>query len=218
VTNGLDGSRGRTRVRRLPEKQIDDRAALHEILDAARVAHVAIADTDGQPYVLPVAFGRDGDDVIVHGSTGSRLFRTLATGEPSCFTVTLLDGLVLARSAFESSMHYRSAMVLGSCEVVPEDDVLRCLHVLTEHLMPGRWAQLRPPTVKEIAATMLLRLPLLEWSVKVSDRWPDDPPEDLAEPVWAGVLPITSTFGTPLPAPDLTPMIEPPDYVAQWVP
>ena len=218
MTNGLDGSRGRTKVRRLPEKQIDDRAALHQILDAARVAHVAITDADGQPYVLPVAFGRDGDFVIVHGSTGSRLFRALAAGEPTCFTVTLLDGLVLARSAFESSMHYRSAMVFGSCEVVPDDDVLRCLRVLTDHLMPGRWAQLRAPTVKEIAATMLLRLPLLEWSVKVSDRWPDDPPEDLSEPVWAGVLPITSAFGTPLPAPDLTHAIEPPDYVAQWVP
>ncbi len=218
MTNGLDGSRGRTKVRRLPEKQIDDRAALHQILDAARVAHVAITDADGQPYLLPVAFGRDGDYVIVHGSTGSRLFRALAAGEPTCFTVTLLDGLVLARSAFESSMHYRSAMVFGSCEVVPDDDMLRCLRVLTEHLMPGRWAQLRPPTVKEIAATMLLRLPLLEWSVKVSDGWPKDPAEDLSEPVWAGVLPITSAFDTPLPAPDLRHTIEPPDYVDQWVP
>ena len=109
-------------------------------------------------------------------------------------------------------------MVLGSCEVVPDDDLLRCLEVLTEHLLPGRWGELRPPTVKEIAATMLLRLPLLEWSVKVSDGWPDDPPEDLAEPVWAGVLPITSAFGTPLSAPDLTPAIEPPPYVDQWLP
>ena len=218
MTNGLDSSRGRTKVRRLPEKQIDDRAALHQILDAARVAHVAITDADGQPYVLPVAFGRDGDHVIVHGSTGSRLFRGLAAGEPTCFTVTLFDGLVLARSAFESSMRYRSVMVFGSCEVVPDADALRCLRVLTEHLMPGRWVQLRRPTVKEIAATMLLRLPLLEWSVKVSDGWPGDPPEDLSEPVWAGVLPITSAFGAPLPAPDLSPAIEPPGYVDQWVP
>ena len=150
--------------------------------------------------MLPVAYARDGEHVIVHGSTGSRLFRALADGVPTCFTVTILDGLVLARSAFESSMHYRSAMVLGSCEVVPDDDRLRCLEVLTEHLMPGRWTQLRAPRPKEIAATMLLHLPLHEWSVKVSAGWPDDPPEDLDEPVWAGVLPITSAFGAPLDA------------------
>ena len=218
MTDSLDGSRGRTKVRRLPEKQVDDRAALYGILDAARVAHVSICDADRQPYVLPVAFGRDGEHVVLHGSTGSRLFRALADGERTCLTVTLLDGLVLARSAFESSMHYRSVMVFGACEVVPDDDTLRCLQVLTEHLMPGRWAQLRPPTAKEIAATRLLRLPLAEWSVKVSAGWPDDPPEDLAEPVWAGVLPSTSAFGTPLPAPDLTFAIEPPAYLGEWVP
>jgi uncharacterized protein len=208
----------RTKVRRLSEKQVTDRSSLNAILDAARVAHIATTDAAGQPYVLPVAFGRDGDYLLVHGSTGSRLFRALAAGAPTCVTVTLLDGLVLARSAFESSMHYRSAIVLGSCEAVPAHDVLRCFEVLTEHLMKGRWAELRSPTAKELAATTLLRMPLVEWSLKVSDGWPDDPAEDLREPVWAGVLPIESGFGTPRPAPDLEQPCDPPSYLAQWRP
>jgi hypothetical protein len=177
-----------------------------------------VTDADGQIYVLPVAFARDGDDLLIHGSTGSRLFRALAAGAPTCVTVTLLDGMVLARSAFESSMHYRSAMMFGTCEVVRADDIGRCLEVLTEHLMPGRWAELRPPTAKELAATTLLRMPLREWSVKVSDGWPDDPDEDLSEPVWAGVLPIESSFGTPVPTPDLQEHYEPPAYLKRWAP
>ncbi|MDQ1485694.1 MAG: uncharacterized protein QOJ62_1387 [Actinomycetota bacterium] len=205
----------RTRVRRLPEKQVTGRSGLDAILDAGRVAHVAVVD-DGQPFVLPVAYARDADRVIVHGSTGSRLFRSLAAGAPTCLTVTLLDGLVLARSAFESSMHYRSAMVLGRCEPIPDDDLLRSLRVLTEHLLPSRWDELRAPTSKEIAATLLLSLPLLEWSVKVSDGWPDDPPEDLGEPVWAGVVPMSSSFGKPLAAPDLTHDSAPPAYIDGW--
>jgi nitroimidazol reductase NimA-like FMN-containing flavoprotein (pyridoxamine 5'-phosphate oxidase superfamily) len=218
VTDALGDGGERTRIRRLPEKQVTDRAALNGILDAGRVAHVATTDTSGRPYVLPVAYARDGGHVLVHGSTGSRLFRALADGVPTCLTVTLLDGLVLARSAFESSMHYRSAMVFGSCRVVPDADVLRSLQTLTEHLLPGRWAQLRPPTARELAATSLLRLPLTEWSVKVSDGWPDDPPEDLSEPVWAGVVPLRSAFGTPLPAPDLRGRHDPPTYLSQWTP
>jgi uncharacterized protein len=208
----------RTRVRRLPEKQVTERSSLHAVLDAARVAHVGVTDADGQTYVLPVAFARDGEDLLVHGSTGSRLFRALAAGARACITVTLLDGLVLARSAFESSMHYRSAMMFGSCEPVPADDVERCLEVLTQHLMPGRWAELRAPTAKELAATTLLRMPIVEWSVKVSNGWPDDPVEDLSEPVWAGVVPIESAFGAPLPTPDLQETYEPPGYLAHWIP
>jgi nitroimidazol reductase NimA-like FMN-containing flavoprotein (pyridoxamine 5'-phosphate oxidase superfamily) len=208
----------RTKVRRLPEKQVTERSALDAILDAARVAHVAVSDAVGQPFVLPVAFARDADHVLIHGSTGSRLFRALAAGVPTCVTVSILDGLVLARSAFESSMHYRSAMMFGSCELVPAGDAQRCLEVLTEHLMPGRWSQLRPPTAKELAATTLLRMPIDEWSAKVSDGWPDDPVEDLDEPVWAGVLPIESGFGAPLPTPDLREPYEPPSYLPLWKP
>jgi uncharacterized protein len=218
-----DSSQGRqpprrTDVRRLPERQVRDRAVLDVILDAARVAHIATVDESGQPFVLPVGYGRDGDHVLVHGSTGSRLFRSLALGVPTCLTVTILDGLILARSAFESSMRYRSAMVFGTCTPVPDDDLLRSFEALTEHLMPGRWAQLRPPRPKELAATTLLRLPLTEWSVKVNDGWPDDPPEDLNEPVWAGVLPIQQRFAPPLPAPDLSVATDPPRYLDHWVP
>jgi nitroimidazol reductase NimA-like FMN-containing flavoprotein (pyridoxamine 5'-phosphate oxidase superfamily) len=130
---------------------------------------------------------------------------TLAAGSPTCATITLLDGLVYARSAFESSMHYRSATILGSATKVPADEVLDAVRVLTEHLMPGRWQELRAPTRKELAATLVVALPLQEWSVKVSDGPPSDPEADLTAPVWAGVLPLRLAAGTPVDAPDLGP-------------
>jgi uncharacterized protein len=193
----------RTRIRRLPEKAVDDVAALHAILDAARVAHVAFTDESGRPVNIPTGVARDGDRLLLHGSTGSRLFRRLAAGADACVTVTLLDAMVLARSAFESSMHYRSAMVFGTAAEVRADDKPAALRAMSEAWLPGRWDTLRPPTVKELAATTVLALPLDEWSVKVSDGDPEDPPEDLDEPVWAGVLPIVTTYGAPVPAPDL---------------
>lgn len=190
----------RTRVRRVPEKSRPDRDALNAVLDASLVAHVGIVD-DGQPYVLPMACARDGDRLLLHGSTGSRLMRALADGAPCCATVTHLDGLVYARSAFESSMNYRSAMVFGQARPVP--DPLDALRLLTEHLLPGRWETLRPPTRKELAATLVLELPLQEWSVKVGDGPPEDDPADLTAPVWAGVLPLALQAGEPVDAPDL---------------
>jgi nitroimidazol reductase NimA-like FMN-containing flavoprotein (pyridoxamine 5'-phosphate oxidase superfamily) len=206
----------RTRVRRLPDKQAGDRAALDAVLDAGKVAHVAVLDGTGHPYVLPVAHARDGDAVLFHGSTASRLFRTLADGAPTCLTVTLLDGLVLARSVFESSMHYRSAMVLGTATALEGQDKVDGLERVSEHLMPGRWADARQPSSKELAATLVLSLPLSEWSVKVSDGPPDDAAEDLDLPVWAGVLPLRAVAGTPRPAPDLrgAPLV--PAYVEGW--
>ena len=209
------GATGRTRVRRLPELAVHERAVLNAVLDAGLVAHAAMVQ-DGQPYAVPVAYARDGDRLLLHGSTGSRLFRTLAAGAPACVTVTLVDGLVLARSVFESSMNYRSVMVLGSCVPVDGEDRLAALQRLTEHLMPGRWAQARLPTAKELAATTVVALPLAECSVKVSDGGPDDPAEDLAWPVWAGVVPVEHRFGEPRPAADLHPDREPPAYLAQW--
>jgi hypothetical protein len=205
----------RTRIRRLPEKAVTDLAALYDVLDAAKVAHVAFVH-DGSPVNLPVASARDGDRLLMHGSTGSRLFRALASGTEVCVTVTLLDGLVLARSAFESSMHYRSAMVFGTTREVT--DKLAALEAMTEAWMPGRWETLRAPLGKELAATMVLELALDEWSVKISDGEPDDPPEDLDEPVWAGVLPIVATYGAPVPAPDLRGEPVVPAYVAAWTP
>lgn len=192
----------RTTIRRLPEKARSDVAALHAVLDAALVAHVAVVD-GGQPYVLPMACARDGDRLLIHGSTGSRVVRLMSEGSPVCATITLLDGLVLARSAFESSMHYRSAMVLGTATRVGPDGIVEALRVLTEHLIPGRWDRLRPPTRKELAATAVLELPLEEWSVKFGDGPPEDDPADLDAPVWAGVIPLVAVPGEPVDAPDL---------------
>lgn len=207
----------RTQVRRLPEKAVHDVTSLHAVLDAAHVAHVAVVE-DGQPFVIPMACARDGDRLLLHGSTASRLMTTLAAGGPTCATVTLLDGLVYARSAFESSMHYRSATILGSATKVPAEDALDAVRVLTEHLLPGRWDELRAPTRKELAATLVVALPLTEWSLKVSDGPPSDPAEDLAAPVWAGVLPLRLAAGTPVDAPDLGPGRPVPAYVGNVLP
>lgn len=207
------GSTTRTRVRRIPEKAVTDRAVMDAILDAGLVAHVAVVD-DGQPFVVPVGYARDGARVLIHGSTGSRLFRALADGAPTCLTVTLLDGLVLARSAFESSMNYRAVMVLGSCVELTgaeKDDALR---TISDHLLPGRWADIREPSRKELAATCVLALSLDEASVKVSTGPPDDAEEDLLRATWAGHLPLREVFGAPVPAPDNRDPL--PDYLLGW--
>lgn len=202
----------RTAVRRLPELQVDDVATLHAILDEALHAAVGF-QVDNQPFVLPMGCARDGEHLLLHGSTGSRLMRLLAAGAPACVSLTHLDGLVYARSAFESSMNYRSATVLGVATEVTGPDKLTALQVLTEHLLPGRWAELRAPLPKELAATMVLRIPLDEWSVKVSGGFSEDPPEDLAQPIWAGVVPLRQVAGTPLDAPDLGPDRPAPTHV-----
>jgi nitroimidazol reductase NimA-like FMN-containing flavoprotein (pyridoxamine 5'-phosphate oxidase superfamily) len=206
----------RTRIRRLPEKAVDDLAVLHALLDAARFAHVAFTDESGRPVNIPTGAARDGDRLLLHGSTGSRLFRRLAAGADVCVTVTLLDGMVLARSAFESSMHYRSAMVFGMTTEVSADGKVAALRAMSEAWLPGRWDTLRPPNAKELAATSVLALPLGEWSVKVSDGDPEDPPEDLDEPVWAGVLPIVTSYGEPLPAHDLRGDPDFPAEASRW--
>lgn len=206
----------RTRVRRLADKQVRDTAARDSVLDAAFVAHIAVVD-DSQPFVLPTAYARDGDRLLLHGSTGSRLFRALAAGAPTCVTVTLLDGMVLARSAFESSMRYRSVIVLGACSPLDGESKQAALRLLTDHLLPGRWDDVRPPSAKELAQTMVLSLPLIEWSLKVSDGWPDDLPEDLDRDCWAGVVPLRESWGAPMPAPDLRAGIDVPGYVEDWL-
>lgn len=209
------GSTARTTIRRIADRAVRERAALHAVLDAGLVAHVSVVD-DGQPFVLPVAYARDGERVIFHGSTGSRLFRQLADGQPTCLTVTLLDGLVVARSAFESSMNYRSAMVLGACAVLDGDDKDAALRIITEHLLPGRWGDVRQPSRKESAATLVLALPLDEASVKIREGGPEDLAEDVGLPYWAGEVPLRESFGTPIPAEDLDPSMALPDYIARW--
>jgi nitroimidazol reductase NimA-like FMN-containing flavoprotein (pyridoxamine 5'-phosphate oxidase superfamily) len=209
------GSTDRTRVRRIPEKAVEDRGTVEAILDAGLVAHVGIVDETGQPYVVPVAYARDGDRLLFHGSTGSRLFRRLAEGAPACVTVTLLDGLVLARSAFESSMNYRGVMALGRCSVLEGDDRDRAFRLISDHLLPGRWDDIRPPSRKEIAATLVLALPLDEVSAKVSDKLPEDDPQDVDRPVWGGVVPLTESFGAPV-ADERGAAYPTPSYLETW--
>lgn len=196
-----------------------ERAELDQVLDAGLVAHVTVIDQD-MPLAIPVAYARRDDEVLFHGSTGSRLFRRLADGEPTSLTVTLLDGLVLARSAFESSMHYRSAMILGTASRLSDDDELDALRVITEHLLPGRWQDCRHPSPKERAATMTLSLPIREWSLKISNADPDDAAEDVTDErfsrVWAGVVPMQETFGAPRRSGDCPADVPLPDYVKAW--
>jgi nitroimidazol reductase NimA-like FMN-containing flavoprotein (pyridoxamine 5'-phosphate oxidase superfamily) len=208
----------RTQVRRLPEKQVRDRAALDALLDAALVAHVAVVDrADGvdQPLAVPVAHVRDGDRVLVHGSTASRLFRLLAAGAPAALTVTIVDGVIVARSQFESSMRYRSAMVLGRFGALAGEEMERALATLYARLLPGLEGA-RTPSPQERRATCVLALPLAEWSLKVSDGWPDDAADDLDRPVWAGVVPLHHTWGQPQPAPDLAAGLDAPAALSDW--
>lgn len=211
----------RTRIRRQPELAQTDPKVLHAILDAGLVAHLAVVQ-DGQPFVLPVGYARRDDEVLFHGSTASRLFRLLEQGQPTCLTVTLLDGLVLARSTFESSMNYRSAVVLGVARRLSGDDELDALRCITEHLLPGRWSQARHPNAKERAATMTLALPLTEWSVKTREGEPEDLPADLVDPalreIWAGHVPLNERFGSPIPDVLATELNTPvPPYIGAWM-
>lgn len=211
-----------TRIRRIPENAVDDPEVLAAIVRGALVAHLGVV-IDGLPYVLPVACApwvrgvAEPPGLLMHGSTGSRLFRAVAAGVPVCATITHLDGLVLARSAFHSSMTYRSAMIMGSCEVLSGAQKAAALEALTDHLLPGRRAALRATTNKENAATMVLGLAPQTWSVKVGAGGPDDPPEDLTESadVWAGVVPLVTQFGEPEPD-DLASALDVPHYIDAW--
>ncbi|HWO82094.1 pyridoxamine 5'-phosphate oxidase family protein [Gaiella sp.] len=198
----------RTRVRRLPERGRYDREALEAVLDAGMVAHLGFV-ADGQPFVIPTLHARVDDEVYVHGSAASRTLRTLAGGFPACLTVTLLDGIVLARSVFEHSMNYRSVVVLGhATPVVEPDEKLAALEAFTEKLLPGRWNEARQPTAKELKATSVLRLPLDEASAKIREGGPEDGDTPDAElEVWAGHVPLVVTALEPVPDPSLRPGI-----------
>lgn len=191
----------RTTPSRHADRASHDLGAARRILAEALVGHLGFVVGGGQPVVLPVAVAPDGDQVLFHGSTGSRMFRTLATGAPACLTVTLLDGLVMARSAFESSMNYRSLVILGTAHELVGADKERALRVLTDHLTPDRWARLRPLTAKEQAATLVLALPLAEFSVKTRSGGTDEPEADQDWPVWAGQVPLRLAAGVPVHEP-----------------
>lgn len=204
-----------TRVRRLPHHQRTDRDALYEVIDGALSATLAIV-RDDRPVALPVGIGRDGDDLLVHGSTGSDFFRRIAAGVPVCVTVTHLMGLKYARSLFDSSMRYRCAVVHGVASVVPPDEKETALLALSEHLMPGRSADVRPMTPREVAATMVLRIPLAEASVKDNAGSlveVDDDGEDRA--VWAGMLPLRVVAGDPVTSPQTVAGIPVPASIAR---
>jgi nitroimidazol reductase NimA-like FMN-containing flavoprotein (pyridoxamine 5'-phosphate oxidase superfamily) len=203
-----------TELTRLREKARTDRAGLYRLLDAAILAHVGIADDNRGVVVIPTAVARDADSILVHGSTGSGWMRRAAGGGPVCVTVTELSGIVVARSAFESSFHYRSAVLFGTFTRLSGAALRRALDVLTEHFVPGRTAELRAPHNREVAATMVLRMPIREWSLKVSAGWPQDEPDDVAGDAWAGVIPLSAQQpGAPLTAPDLRPAIPVPPSV-----
>lgn len=204
----------RTTVRRRRERGSHDRAVIHAILDEGLVCHVGFTDPEGHPVVIPMAYGRRGDHLLLHGSVASRLMRRLADGAEVCVTVTLVDGLVLARSTFHSSMNYRSVVVFGRArEVTDEAGKAAALAALTEHLAPGRGADARGPTAQELAATTVLELPLGEASAKMRGGPPKDAQEDYALPVWAGVVPLSLAAGTPEPDPRLPPSTPLPDYL-----
>jgi hypothetical protein len=207
----------RTKVRRAPARGVYDRAAIDAILDEALVAHLGFVD-DGQPYVIPTLQARIGDTVYIHGSSASRAIRRLGAGIPACLTVTLVDGVVLARSAFHHSINYRSAVVLGTCTPV-EGPAQRetALRAFTERLVPGRWAEVRPPTAKELKGTRVLAMALDECSAKARTGPPVDDDEDYELPVWAGVVPLETVARAPVADPRLADGIEPSSAVAGWV-
>jgi len=202
----------RTTLRRHRERGMTDRADLYTVLDAGLICHLGVI-SGGVPMVLPTAYGRDGDTLYVHGSSANGVYGA-ADGQQVCVTVTHLDGLVCARSVFTHSVNYRSAVVFGTATMVlDEDERWQALRIITDHLIPGRWAAARQPTRKEMAATAVLSVPLTEASVKIRTGMPKDEGEDLDLDVWAGVLPVSVTFGEPEPDPLLREEIPVPAHI-----
>jgi nitroimidazol reductase NimA-like FMN-containing flavoprotein (pyridoxamine 5'-phosphate oxidase superfamily) len=201
----------------VPARAAYDRARIDAILDEGLVAHLAFA-LDGQPYAMPTLHARVGDRVYFHGSAASRAIRALSAGAPACLTVTLLDGLVLARSAFHHSVNYRSVVVLGRARPVEGPRERRvALRAFTERLVPGRWEEVRPPSPQELKGTRVLALTLDEASAKIRSGPPVEEKEDYARAVWAGVIPLRTRSDPPIPAPRLRPGAVPSAAVTEWV-
>ena len=207
----------RTRVVRDPERAVYDREAAYRILDEGFICHVGFL-VDGQPFVIPTSYGRKDGDLYIHGSAASRMLRQMKEGVAVCVTVTLLDGLVLARSVFNHSMNYRSVVVLGKATPVDDaEEKLTALRVLSEHILPGRWDDARQPNERELKATSVLRVPIDEFSAKVRTGPPIDDAEDLAFPTWAGVLPLEIKAGEAIRDPKLEPERDVPEYLRNYV-
>jgi nitroimidazol reductase NimA-like FMN-containing flavoprotein (pyridoxamine 5'-phosphate oxidase superfamily) len=206
----------RTTLKRLPQRGSYDREVVYRILDEGFVCHVGFV-VDGQPFVMPTAYGRVGDRLYIHGSAASRTLRASGGGIPVCVTVTLVDGLVLARSAFHHSINYRSVVILGVATVVATaDEKMTALRAFTEHVIPGRWDDVREPNEQELKGTSVLALPLVEVSAKVRTGPPKDDEEDMTIPVWAGELPLRITAGAPIDDSQLSVGIRPPAYITQY--
>jgi len=207
---------GRSALKRLPKRGEYGREGIYQILDEGFVCHVGFV-VEGQPFVIPTGYGRAGDTLYIHGAQASRMLRTLRDGIEVCLTVTLVDGMVMARSAFHHSMNYRSVVVFGHATVVEDRaEKWEALRALTEHLAPGRWEEVRQPSEGEMRATLVLALPLTEASAKVRTGPPADDEEDYALPVWAGVVPLRMTAGEPISDPRLSPGIEPPPHISNY--
>src|SRR6201997_3012217 len=206
----------RTRVVREPERGVYDRKTVYGLLDEAFICHVGFC-VDGQPFVIPTSYGRKDANLYIHGSAASRMLRQMREGVAVCVTVTLLDGLVLARSVFNHSMNYRSVVILGKATLVDDpEEKLTALRLLSEHILPGRWDDARQPNERELKATSVLRVPIEEFSAKVRTGPLIDDAEDLAFPTWAGVIPLEMKAGAPIDDPRLEPGRSVPAYATQY--
>jgi nitroimidazol reductase NimA-like FMN-containing flavoprotein (pyridoxamine 5'-phosphate oxidase superfamily) len=213
-----DAPSSRTRVKRLPKRGHYDAETIHRILDEGLVCHVGFV-ADGQPYVIPTAYVRDGDRLLLHGSSASRLLKAIASGADVCVTVTHIDGLVMARSAFHHSMNYRSVVILGRGRTIEEParkmEAVRCF---IEQMIPGRWEDVREPDEIEMKATLVVEVPIDESSAKIRSGPPVDDDADYALPCWAGVLPLAVASGAPVPDERLLEGVDLPDYLARYKP
>lgn len=206
----------RTRLVREADRAVYDREAAYRILDEGFLCHVGFV-ADGQPFVIPTSYGRKDDCLFIHGSAASRMLRQLKEGVPVCITVTLLDGLVLARSIFNHSMNYRSVVVLGKATLVEDPaEKIEALRLLSEHIIPGRWADVRQPNERELKATSVLRVPIEEFSAKVRKGPVVDDEEDYSVPTWAGVVPLEMVAGKPIADGRLDPTHEVPSYARHY--
>jgi len=205
-----------TRLKRLPQRGSFDRATVNAILDEAFICHVGFM-VDGQPFVIPTSFARAGEQLFIHGSAASRMLGSLSKGIPVCVTVTLVDGLVLARSAFHHSINYRSVVVFGMAKPVEDEgEKMTALRAFTEHIIPGRWADVRKPSEQELRATRVLSLPLTEASAKIRTGPPKDDEEDYALPVWAGELPLQMLAAAPLADAETPAELHVPEYILHY--